>query len=290
MLGASSDGGRVYYVTTTGLYLWSQGTAVKVAGSADAGNYPPATGTARVTADGGHLAFVSSASLTGYSTDGKAQVYVYDANTARLFCASCNTRGNVPAGPSTIPAARMAGGGSLPYKPRALSADGTRVFFDSEDSIVLQDTNDSPDVYEWEAVGTGGCVKAAGCVGLISSGRLNPGWFVDASTDGTDVFFLTDTSLVPGDPEGFDVYDARAGGGFPVGAEVLPCVGDDCQGPPPGPDDPVPSTSYLQAPPNPPLQIAKQKTKKRKGHAAKKHGRKKQAAKKHGHGKRGGRR
>ena len=58
------------------------------------------------------------------------------------------------------------------YKPRVLSADGSRVFFDSSDHLAIQDTNDgNPDVYEWEAAGAGTCQRLPGCVSLISSGR-----------------------------------------------------------------------------------------------------------------------
>jgi hypothetical protein len=283
VLGASADGSYVYYLAATGLFLWHGGTAAKVAATADAADYPPATGTARVSPDGAHLAFVSSVSLTGFDNDGKSEVFVYEAVPARLVCVSCNPKGNVPLGPSSIPAAVAAGGAPPLYKPRSLSADGSRLFFDSADALVLQDTDNARDVYEWQSKGTEGCVKAAGCIGLISSGRNGSDQFVDASADGSDAFFLTAVSLVGADPEGVDLYDARAGGGFPEAPPQIPCLGDDCQGPPPGPDDPAPPTSYLQVAANPPIRFAKPGKKK----ARKRHHHKKRSGKGR---KRGGRR
>src|SRR6185295_15320591 len=102
------------------------------------------------------------------------------------------------------------------YLPRALSADGQRLFFTTSDDLLAQDTNDQPDVYQWEAQGEGGCMLSPGCVDLISSGRSHEGaLFIDASLDGADAFFATDGSLAGADPTATDLYDARIGGGFP---------------------------------------------------------------------------
>ena len=51
------------------LFLWHSGVVTPVAASVAADSYPPTTGTARVSADGRHLLFVSSAfELTGYDS------------------------------------------------------------------------------------------------------------------------------------------------------------------------------------------------------------------------------
>jgi hypothetical protein len=252
VLGASTDRSYVYYLNASGLWLWHGDTNLKVAASADASNYPAGTGTARVTPDGARLAFLSSQSLTGYPNNGRAEVYLYEAPSNRLICASCNPKGTVPKGPSTIPGARVAGDGGPPlYKPRSLSADGRRLFFDSEDALLAVDTDRAPDVYQWVAKGAAGCAKTAGCVGLVSSGRLGADSFVDASADGNDAFFLTPASLLPGDPGGLDLYDARVGGGFPEPAPPIPCVGDACQGPALVPGEPSPATSTIAGRGNP---------------------------------------
>jgi hypothetical protein len=134
-----------------------------------------------------------------------------------------------------------------PYKPRALSADGRRLFFDSRDALVVQDSNKDRDVYQWEAQGTGSCNAPGGCIALISSGQATEGaLFLDASEDGADAFFLTDASLVVTDPGVMDVYDARIGGGFPAPVVPIACLGDACQVVPGEPEDPTPGTGFYR--------------------------------------------
>jgi hypothetical protein len=293
VLGASEDGSHVYYLSGSGLFLWNDGTTTEVAAAAAAGDYPPATGTARVSPDGSHLAFVSSAELTGYESNGVTEVFLYDPSPAggpaRLSCVSCNPTGERPQGGSSIPGAVANGsreGATWVYKPRALSSNGTRVFFDSDDVLVGTDSNKRQDVYEWEANGAGDCGREGGCVALISSGRSpEPSTFVDASTNGSDAFFLTDSSLVPSDPGSFDIYDDREGGGFAVPPTPIPCDGDACQALPEAPEDPTPGTLVKNAG-NPALHFTKAKAKKKhhkKHHHKKKHHGK--AGGKHGGGK-----
>jgi hypothetical protein len=303
VLGASTDGSYLYYLASDGLYLLHGASTTKVAvapnpltepPTADPSSYPPSVGTARVSADGTHLLFVSSARLTGYDNrDQKtglpdSQVFLYSASGAgQLRCVSCRPSGLRPIGPSTIPGTTANGeqtGATQSYKPRALSADGSRVFFDSRDAVFGPDTNADADVYEWQAQGTG-CAKAAGCVALISSGRAEEGAsFVDASADGDDAFFITDGSLVGADPGSFDLYDARVGGGFPDPLVPIPCFGDSCQSLPSEPVDPA-LTTQTSGPGNPKAHYftyaRHEKAKPCKPKAAKKCGK----GKKHGKGK-----
>ena len=90
------------------------------------------------------------------------------------------------------------------------------------------------DVYEWERQGTGSCQQTRGCVYLLSGGTSDDqSFFIDASANGDDVFFMTRGQLVPQDRDGsFEVYDARVGGGFSAVAAPV-CTGADCQGAPP---------------------------------------------------------
>ena len=111
------------------------------------------------------------------------------------------------------------------YQSRYVDDQG-RVFFNSVEALVPQDTNGKADVYEWEPNGVGGCTPAAetyteafsegagGCISLISSGKSDhPSVFIDASADGNDVFFLTSGQLVKQDEDSsFDVYDASVCG------------------------------------------------------------------------------
>ncbi|HEY6550797.1 MAG TPA: hypothetical protein VIY71_06315, partial [Solirubrobacterales bacterium] len=178
VLGASVDGNYVYFQDAGGLELWHNGTIATVAPGIDAtlaSNYPPATGTSRVSPDGARIAFLSKAELTGYdNTDAETgepdtELYLYGppaaGGPAALICASCNPTGERPDGPSTIPGA-PANGTIHAYKPRVLSNDGMRLFFDSEDELAVQDTNSHPDVYEWELEGIGDCRRSPGCVNL----------------------------------------------------------------------------------------------------------------------------
>ncbi len=292
VLGASADGSHVYYQDAGGLRHWHDGVTTTVAPGPSAAaptNFPPATGTARVSADGGHLAFLSVAELTPFDNAGEAEVYLYrslpGAGQPQLVCASCNPTGERPQGSASIPGA-LVNGSTQAYKPRALAAGGTRLFFDSSDELVVQDTNSQPDVYQWEAVGTGDCDRAPGCVSLISSGRsLDGARFIDASSGGSDVYFTTDGSLVPADPGAIDLYDARVGGGFAEAQKPIPCVADACQPLPSPPDDPTPGTLQRNSG-NPPPRILRERKKKRKRAKGKRRGQKKNRGSRAGRGRR----
>lgn len=292
VLGASADGTYLYHLTTSGLFLL-HGALTKVADGADPSNYPPTTGTARVAPNGKTLAFVSSESITGYDNDGNAEVYRYDAVAEKLICASCNPTGSRPFGPSSIPGALANGEGpeaTRAYKPRVLSSDGRRLFFDSADSLVAQDSDERRDVYQWEAQGSGSCQAASGCISLLSGGRRDGGSFLDASVDGSSAFFLTADSLIAKDSGSLDVYVARIGGGFSEAVPPVPCNGDECQGPAPGPEDPLPGTATLRGPGNPPLVFAKEKPQKKPGKRKRGKGKGKKGKTKGSKTNRGGRR
>jgi hypothetical protein len=203
--------------------------------------------TARVSPDGNWLEFMSQRSVTGYDNrdaiTGKpdAEVYLYDASTGRVVCASCDPTGARPIGveASQLEAGLVGGRGIwVPHvgiaanvptwermqigntanQPRYLSNSG-RLFFNSSDSLVPQDVNGTEDVYEYEPPGVGGCTDASasfratsgGCIGLISSGTsAEESSFQEASESGGDVFFLTYSQLQPQDYDNaIDVYDAH---------------------------------------------------------------------------------
>jgi len=285
VLGAAADGSAVYYATAAGLFLWQEGTTTRIADAPLTSSYPPATGTARVSADGSHVLFLSSVEQLGYPNDGNAEAYLYGpppgGSSPRLACVSCKPTGETADGPASLPGA-VANGSTAIYRPRTLSADGGRVFFNSGDRLSIQDTNGRPDVYEWEAAGKGSCTVAPGCVQLISGGRGPDGsTFLDAAADGSSAFLLTDESLVATDPGSTDVYVAREDGGFPVPRGPFICVGDSCQPLPSPPDDPAIGTLVPNSG-NP--VVATPKPKPKKPRHKKKHSRKKH------HAKRGGKR
>ena len=288
VLGASEEGSTVYYQDTSGLFSWEEGNTIEVAEGANAAtssDYPPATGTSRVSPDGAHLLFLSEEDLSGNEANGESELFLYGPppgkSQATLTCVSCNPTGERPQGSASIPGA-VANGSPRAYKPRALSANGSRVFFESTDDLAIQDSNNGRDVYEWEARGEGSCTREGGCVQLISSGRgSEASSFIDASLDGSDAFFLTESSLAFGDPGSYDLYDAKVGGGFPAPQGAITCVADACQPLPEAPEDPTPGTLVANAGnPAPRFTTLKGKAK----HKPKKKHHKRHHKKRHGNG------
>jgi hypothetical protein len=279
VLGAAANGSSLYYLRTGGLYRCTAASsaavsgcdgATKIAAAADSTDYPPATGTSRVTEDGSKLLFASTTSLEDHysntydNTDlvtgePDTELYLYDAATG-ITCISCNPTNGRPIGPSSIPGAVKNGAGLAGYKPRVLVDGGKRIFFTSADALVPTDTNTQgssnkgvSDAYQWEAQGEGSCARPEGCASLLSSGRdATPSLFADSSEDGSDAYFLTGASLVGSDPGAIDIYDAKVGGGFPDGGEGIPCEGDSCQALSPEPAEPT-LTTLLSGPGNPPV-------------------------------------
>ncbi len=220
---------------------------------------------AQASEDGRNLAFISTAALTGYDNtdvtspvscgaDGgvcDSEVFMYQADHEALRCVSCNPSGARPRGRmvetvrangSALPTAASLGLAKTQlYTPRVLTPDGSRLFFNSYDALVLSDTNDKLDVYEWQAASSlAQCESsgaelyvdaAGGCLSLVSSGKGQvDSEFLDSSESGDDVFFRTGQSLVSQDPGLIDVYDARVGGGFPPHDKPRACEGEGCQG------------------------------------------------------------
>jgi hypothetical protein len=234
---------------------------------------------ARVSPNGEWLAFMSDRSLTGYDNRDAVtgtpdqEVYLYHAGGG-LVCASCNPTGARPHGieprPERLVQLESFAGpwaASLPtwhdqkgnYQTRFLTNSG-RVFFDSVDSLVPQDTNGTQDVYEYEPPAVGTCTASSttfssaseGCISLISSGSsAQESAFLDASESGDDVFFLTTAALSRRDDDtSYDVYDARVGGGEPESASQPACEGDACQSPVQPPNDSTPDSLTFSGPGN----------------------------------------
>ena len=110
--------------------------------------------------------------------------------------------------------------------------DGSRVFFDSAEPLVANDTNGKVDVYEWEQGGVGSCRRSSGCVYLLSGGTsTDNSYLIGTSESGDDVFVVTRGQLVARDQNGDDdMYDVRVGGVQPLTAPA--CTGSGCQGVP----------------------------------------------------------
>jgi WD40-like Beta Propeller Repeat len=251
---SASPGGRNLYVLHDTGGEWTT-TFIATLSSDDESDWGSSNltelGTSRVSPDGLYLAFMSDRSLTGYdNTDANSgepdeEVFLYDASSNRVVCASCNPSGARPTGvfdpgglegsllvdtnhvlsrrwlAASIPGWTAVELGEALYQSRYLSDSG-RLFFDSPDALVPQDTDGKENVYEYEPEGIESCErsditfseKSGGCVGLISAGTSGEeSAFLDASTNGDDVFFLTTSKLVSQDSDSaFDVYDAHVCG------------------------------------------------------------------------------
>ncbi len=190
---------------------------------------------AHVSATGAVLVFRSNAAISGFNNGGGfEQIYRYDAESQELDCLSCAPAGSASSGDAHMSYnnaegnVKANGTGSDPVttiETRGMSADGSRVFFDTPAPLVPQATNGVRNVYEWED----------GTIYLISSGSSpEASEYLDSDTSGENVFFATSSPLVPGDTDGsFDIYDARMPrlGDNPPPTQT-PCKGSVCQGPP----------------------------------------------------------
>ena len=181
VLAMSEDGSYVYFMAQgvlapgavaggNNVYLSREGVTSFIAtvNGSDASDWVEGLGqnSVALTPDGKRLAFQSKASLTGYdnrdASTGQpdAQVFLYDAETKKLVCASCNPSGVRPTGGSSLYSHFNNKLEGYLYKPRNFSDDGGRLFFQSADGLVPRDGNGLVDVYEYEN----------GFVSLISNG------------------------------------------------------------------------------------------------------------------------
>jgi hypothetical protein len=223
-------------------------------GHGDANNWVPqgfgeSNKSSRVAPDGKTLLFISQLQLTSYNSAGFEELYRYDATRpvapGNPVCVSCNPTGVPP----TVSPSLQRGVETfktphpiLPILSRNLSDDGNRIFFETTEALLPQDTNNAGDVYEWEREGAGSCsstsesfsTSSGGCLYLISTGRSpDSSNFADASANGENVFFFTTQSLVGQDQDHLlDIYDARVNGGIAEQTLLppVPCAGDPCRG------------------------------------------------------------
>lgn len=201
---------------------------------------PSSPWASRVTADGRHLLFPSSADVTGYDSGGVTEAYLYSADDDATVCVSCRRDGQPSVGGAAgddAAATPLASDGSTGHRnplqpPRTLSADGSRVFFEKPDALATGAVSGRDNVYEWRD----------GQVALLASGSpADPATrmrFEDASDSGDDAFLSTREALLPRDVDGdLDVYAVRVDGGLPwTPPEIRPPIVD----PPPLFETPLP--------------------------------------------------
>jgi hypothetical protein len=324
LTGQSEDLSRVYFIDTAvldeapndqgakaeagkpNLYAWNEGALAYVATLLPTDNgavlgvweAPPVRRVAQASPDGRWLAFNSTAELTGKDSIGACQydsgtqkyvgsvpceeVFLYDSASGRLLCASCNPVGEHPHGGSFLLKVGHATGSQ--EQARYLSDHG-RLFFDSRDSLSVNDTNgQAEDVYQYEPEGVGSCTKQGGCVSLISAGHeANDSNFLAADASGKSVFFTTRDRLSLKDKDDLiDLYVAREDGGIAADTELArgECQGEACVPTYSPPNDPTPGSSSLEGAGNVDEGTAKKKKAHKKKHAKKKAQKKRKHAKK----------
>jgi len=230
ILGTGDDGGTFYFVAAdNSIKVWRNGALNDVPGEVFAG---VALGLGFPSPDGRYFAFRSLP-----TTD----VYLYDADTDEISCASCLSDGSSGGNSSNLPEFERFINNRV---PQAVDNSG-RVFFDTPARLVLADVNGESDVYEFQD----------GRASLVSPGNAPfAASFADMSADGDDVFFTTNQKLVGQDnDESPDIYDARVGGGLPSQNPPPPqeCLRDDCKATPnAGPELPFGGSEGLTGPGN----------------------------------------
>jgi hypothetical protein len=311
ILGAGEDGSTIYFVADgtlgTGpnksresarpgqpnLFEHKEGANSFVATLSQGDNFDwnetAAAQPVRVSPDGQWLSFMSERPLTGYnnrdavSGNADAEVYLYDADTGGLVCASCDPTGAQPVGVEYVDLLTsgerlLHGSGQWPgegwvaalppimteyaqsksayYEARYLSNSG-RLFFNTLGALVPQDTNGNWDVYEYEPPLDPGqppsnsCATSSstfsrlsqGCVGLISSGTSKNGSAFLDASESGNDVFFLTAAKLV--PEDVDsAYDVYDAH---VCSAAVPC--------PPAPEPPQPACSgdACQQPATPPV-------------------------------------
>jgi hypothetical protein len=231
--GVAAQGGAIYFLSPEQLdgaegtlnapNLYRAGSSIEFVATLEAGNplvshavsdaLERDTADFQLTPDGEFGIFSSKSSLTGFPNQGHAQIYRHEASSGAVECVSCTPTGAAPAADAMLASQGL-----------SITDDG-RVFFTSRDQLVLQDTNQRKDAYEW----------SEGEVGLISTGIApRDSGLLSVSSDGKDAFFFTHETLVAEDANGSatKVYTAREGGGFLHNPPAPPCqASDECHGP-----------------------------------------------------------
>jgi hypothetical protein len=191
----------------------------------------------QTTPGGGVLAFLSSAELTPQDTSSVPQLFTYDAGDQSLTRVSIGQAGPASGNIDTFRDAPRIPEPSFNSVDRptaaatglALSEDGSRIFIASAADLVPQVEDKATNVYEY----SGGGVYLISGGGDASSVNGTPTvTLLGTDPSGRDVFFLSETRLVPqyGDTQ-VALYDAREEGGFPAPALEPGCSGEACRGP-----------------------------------------------------------
>ena len=191
------------------VYERSGGTTTLVSTSPTPPNSASTAVFRAVSQDGARVFFSTDERLVAADTDSVADIYERSGGNTTLV--------------STGPAG---GNGGFDATFDGISADGTRVFFDSFEALTSNDTDPNwSDVYE--RYGSQTYLLSTGPTG---GGGTNSAFFAGSSTDGTRVYFQTDEALLGSDTDvEQDIYVttvpsayARPKGAGPVRLPLVP--------------------------------------------------------------------
>lgn len=202
--GLATDGSRVFFSTSEQLvamdtdasrdiYERSAGTTTLVSQGEINGNgaFDAANGNFRFSADGSRAVFATGEQLVATDSDASQDIYERSAVTT-----------------SHVSQGDINGNGAFPVELAHLSADGSHVFFFTNEQLATADADMSRDLYE----------RSAGTTTLVSRGQINGNGAFDvgntvfSSTDGSRVFFYTSEQLVSADSDASqDLYERSAG-------------------------------------------------------------------------------
>ncbi len=247
----SENGAVIYARAASGEYVRYETVTGETSLITTGGEAPSGTEAAYVTPNGEFFLFTSYSIENEPRRGNSNGLFRYDNANKEIICVSCGgTLGlNSEGGDVTEPKQGVGPGGDafLEINDEApefvdITDNGQEVFFETTAKLVPQDTNSTEDlgasldgapgldVYEWEADGWEGCQSSVGCTYLLSGGDdAGPSVFIDATANGSNVFFASPSQLVSwATPEFTNIYDARVDGGFappPTARECLSCQG-----------------------------------------------------------------
>lgn len=180
--------------------------------SGTCGSGPKAAFFQGASADGSKAIFTTAESLVSADTDSEADLYERNLTSGETKLVS--TPG---AGPEACPAAH-----NCEPSNSGVSADGSHVFFETNEMIAAGDGDDAQDVYDWS-----GSIASLVSTGPSGGDGTANALFEGSSTDGSEVFFATAEQLLAADTDSVqDIYVRRAGA-----STELVSVGDpSCSG------------------------------------------------------------
>lgn len=219
---ASADGKKVFFSTEEALveedadrrmdvYMREpEGGATTLISQGEAGCSPCGNGSfdagfAGASSDGEEVFFVSQESLAGADKDNSVDIYERDlaggGETKLISTGTCTPE---------------CGNGSHDAALRGVSADGSHVYFTTEEALSPFDNDSISDIYARDLTGAGETTLVSqageGCGGCGNGSKVPV--YRDSSADGSRVFFTTDEKLVGEDGDtATDIYARDLPGG-----------------------------------------------------------------------------